>query len=78
MFLVAGSITPLPDERPIGIGSLHVRPLLVDRTAICCVVFGAAASEGSVSTIAITSSSELSLLTRILLIPGQLLLVCGS
>src|SRR3954462_6957418 len=78
MFLVGASVRPRPGERPIVIGLLQVRPPSTERTAISCVVFGARGLVGSVPTIAITSSREPSSLTRILLIPGQLLGVCGS
>src|SRR4051812_23622859 len=78
MFPVVGSVTPRPDERPIVIGLVHVRPPSTDRTASSCVVFGAERSSGLVEMSANTSSSEPSRLTRILLMPGQLFEVCGS
>src|SRR4030095_12658981 len=67
---VVGSFTPRPDERPIGIFLLHVRPPLTERIAISCVAFGALGFVLSVATIAMTSSSEPSLVDEDLADPG--------
>src|SRR5215212_12259498 len=72
-FWLTGSSTGWPDDRPITIGLLQVRPPSLERIANSC----AGPAPAWVPS-ANTSSSEPSRLTRIVLVAGQLSDVCGS